>query len=116
MKIERLLERFGLHDIGVICRAMSDRPDALGNAALVGVGNQLEPDFSRRAVSKRNHLLEFPSGIDVHQRKRDRSRVKCFLRQAKHHRGVFADRVQHHRLGGGSRDFANNFDRLRLQL
>src|SRR6266545_6393444 len=75
VQIERLLERFGLHDIGVICRAMSDRTDALGNAALVGVRNQLEPDFSRRAVSKRDNLLEFPSGIDVHQRKRDRSWV-----------------------------------------
>ena len=107
---------FGFHYVGMIGGTVRDRADSLSLTPWIGIRDQLKADFARSTVAERDHLPELPSCVDVHQRKWDRTRMESLLCEAQHHRRVFADRVKHHRLGGGSRDFADNFDRLGLKL
>src|SRR6187549_600912 len=80
VQIKRLLERFSLHNVRVVRRAMGDWPDTLLSASEICISNQLKTDFDRDAISKSNHLAKLPSGIDMHQWKRDWARKKCLLR------------------------------------
>ncbi len=58
---------------------------------------QFESEFAGPAVAEFDHLVELPPGVDVQQRKRQRGRMERLARQVQHHRGVLADRVEHHR-------------------
>ena len=79
------------------------------------VDDQLGADLFRIGVAKLDHLGEFVAGVNVQQRKGDFPGEKGFLRQAQHHRGVFADGIQHHRAGKFRRGFTENVDAFCLQ-
>jgi hypothetical protein len=49
-------------------------------SVLVDVYEHVHADASGGFVAKRDHLAEFPGGIDMQQRKRRLSRRKSFLR------------------------------------
>ena len=68
-------------------------------------GRLTASQFATKLVAKLDHLAEFESGIDVQQRKRNFPRIKCLLSQPKHYGRIFADGVQHCRVGR----FRNNF-------
>jgi hypothetical protein len=46
---------------------MGDWSNTLGKASRIRIGNQLKSDFGRHAISKGNHLLKLPAGIDMNR-------------------------------------------------
>ena len=69
--VERLLQRLGLHHVGVHLRSVVERIDALGAPLGVDVDHQLEAR-SRRPIRSRNAYISrnFHGRVDVQQRKR----------------------------------------------
>ena len=83
---------------------MADRADAPGQAVLVGVDDEIEAELLGALIAERDHLLELPRRVDVHQRERQASRCEGLQRQMQEHRRILADRIEHHRvLGLGDR-------------
>ena len=68
---QRLLQRFGFHDLGVVGRSGVERIDAGLLAFDVAVYDQFDAMFARRSVAEGDHLAELPAGVDVEQRERD---------------------------------------------
>ena len=56
---------------------MGEWANALINAFLIDMNNQLKPVFRRHLVAKFDHFVEFPCGIDMHQREGRRGRVNA---------------------------------------
>ncbi len=98
VEVEGLLEALGLPQVGVHRRAMVERVDAPLDAIGVLVHEQLHADFLGHLVAELVHGPELPRRVHVQQRERRHRRVEGLRRQAQHHRAVFTDRVQHHRL------------------
>ena len=113
--VQRLLERLGLHDVGVQGRAGGDRIDAALHAVLVDMDDQIEREPAGGLVAKRNHLAKFPGGVDVQQRERKWRGIEGLDGKVQHDAGVLADRVEHHRILEFGDDLAHDFDRLRLE-
>src|SRR6185436_1053262 len=90
--VERLLERLGLHDVGVAA-AVRERRDAGGAAGLVRVDDELGVQTLRGLVAELDHLLELPAGVDVQQREGNAAREECLAGEMQQDRGVLADRV-----------------------
>ena len=116
MVIEGLLQRVGLHDLGVLLAAMLDGVDVLGQP--VGVRPDQEPDLGLacHTVAELDHLPELPARVHVQQRERDGPGMKGFLGEAQHHRGILADRVQHPRVLELRCDFPDDVDALGFEL
>jgi hypothetical protein len=114
VQIERLLERLSFQYVSMVLRTVRDRADTFCHAARVHVSNQLDAKFLSPSVPEGDHLAQFPASIDVHQREWDQTGIEGFFRQAQHHRGIFANRIEHHGPGGGSGHFSDYFDRLGL--
>jgi hypothetical protein len=97
--IQRLLQRLGLHDVGVHGGAMRDRPMPCAQAVRVDVHAQFDAGARRRAgrgsaIISRNFqpVSTCSSGIG------GRAGWKALQQQVQQHRAVLADRIQHHRL------------------
>ena len=114
--VQRLLQRLGLHHVGVHGGAVGQRRDALAHAVLVGVHEHVHVAVRRDAVTERDHLAEFPGGIDVQQRHRRPGGIKRLAQQVQQHRGILADRIQRHRMAEGRLHLAEDVDALRLQV
>ena len=112
--VERLLERLGLHDVGV-ARAMRERRDARGLAGLVGVDDELGVEALRGLVAELDHLLELPARVDVQQRERDAAREERLAGQVQQDRGVLADGIHEQRLGELGRHLAEDVDAFGLE-
>ena len=108
---ERLLEPFGLPQIGVE-RAVIERVDPTRRRFGVLVDQQVHAAFPRHPVAQFVHRLELPGGIDMQQRKRRRRGIECLARQVQHHRTVLADRIEHHRTLGLGHHLAHDVDRF----
>jgi hypothetical protein len=72
-------------------------------------------DRARHLVAELDHLAEFVGGIDVEERKRDRTGVERLLSQAEQDRRVLADGVEHHRPLEFGHHFAEDVNALGLQ-
>ncbi len=114
--VERLLQRHRLHDVRVALGAVVERVDVLLAPFGVDPDQQLGAGLGHHAAAEGDHLLELPDRVDVQQRERDRPGVEGLLGEAEHHRGVLADRVQHHRLLELGDDLAQDVDALGLEL
>ena len=115
MRPERLLQRLGLHDLGVVRGSGVERIDAGPLAFGVAMHDQLEAVFARHGVTECDHLAEFPPRVDMHQRKWDGTGQECLTRQMKHDRRVFSDRVQHDRRAALGDNLAHDVDRFCLE-
>ncbi len=113
--VERLLQRLGLHHLGMQLRAGSDRIDAAREALRIGVHQQLEAITRRDLIAVADHVAEFPFGVDVQQREGRLRRIEGLEREVQHHPGVLADRVEHHRVAELGRDLADDADGFRLE-
>ncbi|MCY1417787.1 hypothetical protein D9M71_333280 [compost metagenome] len=116
MLVQGLLEALGLHDVGVLGTAVGEGVDALGDTLRIHVSDQVQAQLLDHLVAEAVHLLEFPLGVDVHDRERQLAGEERLAGEMQHHGGILADRVQHHRvieLGG---HLTNDVDALRLQL
>ena len=110
--VERLLQRLGLHHLGVQAGAGRERVDAARDAVLVDVHDELQPDRADRFVAEGDHLAEFPGRVDVQQRKWRRRGGEGLEGQMEHDAGVLADGVEHHRTLELGHDFADDVDGL----
>ena len=65
---------------------MGEGANALFHAVLIDVHNQVKAIFCGYPVAKLDHFAEFPGGVDMHQRKGRRGRVKRLARQMQQNR------------------------------
>ena len=112
--VERLLERLGLHDVGV-ARAMRERRNARGLAGFVRVDDELGVEALGGLVAERDHFLELPARVDVQQREGNAAREEGLAGQVQQDRGVLADGIHEQRLGELGRHFAEDVDALGLE-
>ena len=114
--VQRLLETFGFHDIGMLGAAVNERVNPHRHPFRVFMHQQLAAVGFSGTVTELIHFAEFPAGIDVQQRERQGARIKRFTRQMQHHAGVFTDGVHHHRVREFGGHLTNDMDAFRLQL
>jgi hypothetical protein len=62
------------------------------------------------------HRLKLPGGVHVQERKGRWCRMEGLAGQVQHHRGVLADRVEHHGLAGTRDRFSEDLDGFGFQL
>jgi len=90
--------------------------DAGLHALLVDVHDELPVVLFRHAVAEADHLLEFPGGVDVHERERRLAGREGLQGQVQHHGGILADGIEHHRVFELGRDLADDVDGFGLEL
>src|SRR5262249_20473748 len=112
---KRVQQGAGLEQPAALFGTKTKRIRSVVDSVPIGVHDQLRADLLGEAVAKFDHLPEFVSGIDMQQRKRQLTWIKRLLGQPDHHRGVFPDRVQHHRFPKLGCHFTENMNTLRLQ-
>ena len=113
--VQRLLQAFGLHHLGVQRRAGIERIDAALHAVLIDMDDQIQPQPLGGRVAELDHLPEFPGRIDMQQRKRRLGGIERLHRQMQHHRRILADGIEHHRVGELGRHLAHDVDALGFQ-
>ena len=114
--VKSLLESLCLHDLGVLFRAMRDWADVLGDAVWIDPDQELEPDFLGHALAERDHFVEFPARVDMHERERDFAGKEGFLGEPEHDGGVFADGIEHDRVLEFGGDFPDDMDAFSFEL
>jgi hypothetical protein len=92
--VQRLFQRLGFHDVRVVCRAMIEWVDPVGERLLVRVNSQVEPHFASRSVTEGDHLAELPGRVDVQERKRERGGIEGLPSDVQEHGAVLSYRVQ----------------------
>src|SRR2546429_1193157 len=90
---KRIEQSFRFQQAAASLRAERKRIGAARERLAVLMHDELRADFTRVGIAKLDHFREFVTGVDVQQRKGNFPRVKGFLRQAQHDRGIFADRI-----------------------
>ena len=96
--VQRLFQAFSFHNIGMFRAAMNEWINPHRHAFRVFMHQQLAAVGFRRTIAELIHLAEFPAGIDMQQRERQRTWIKRLARQMQHDAGIFTDRVEHHRI------------------
>ncbi len=113
--IKSLLQRLGLHDIGMDLGAVAERPDAARHAVGIDMDDEIKAKPAGGLVAEPDHFLEFPRRIHMQKRERRLAGSEGLHRQMQHHGGVLADGIQHHRIAKFGRDLANDVDAFRFQ-
>jgi len=93
--IERLLQRFGFHDMGMALAAVIERINICCDAFRIDPFDHLGAGICNSAIAKLDHLAKLPRRIDMQKRERDLAWVEGLARQMKQNGGVLADRIQH---------------------
>src|ERR1700704_5306508 len=106
---------FGLQQSAALLGAKRIWVGAACDGLFVSVNDQFCADLLGVRVSECDHLREFIAGINVQKRKRNSSWKESLLRQAQHYRGVFANRIQHHRAREFRDRLAQYVNALRFQ-
>src|SRR6185312_5241802 len=109
---QRIEQGLGLEQGAAFAWAQPERISAHRDGLMIGMDYQLHAQFAAGPIAKLAHFPEFISSIDMHERKGNRSWIKCFLGQTKHDRRVFADGIQESRAGKLCRRFTKNIDAL----
>jgi hypothetical protein len=89
--VEGLLQRLGLHDVGVIAGAVCERVDPGGQRCFIAMDDEPDTGFGDDTLAMRVHVPELPGGVDMEQRKRHRRGVKRLSRQVQEHPRVLPD-------------------------
>jgi hypothetical protein len=82
----------------------------------VGVDDEIELERPRRRVAKRDHLAEFPGGIDMQHRQRNARRIERLAREVQQDCRILAGRIKQHRPGERRHRLAQDRDAFRLEL
>ncbi|CQR23188.1 Uncharacterised protein [Yersinia enterocolitica] len=77
---------------------------------------QLTAKRFSRVVTEFIHFTEFPAGVHMQQWEWQVTGEECLARQMQHHRRVFTDGIEHHRVTEFGGHFTDDMDTLRLQL
>src|SRR5580765_7526732 len=108
MLVERLLQRLGLHHLGMQRRARSDRVDAALKSFLVDMNDQFQPEAPYRRVAKFDHLAELPHRVDMEQRQRKLRGMERLPRKMQQNVRALADRIHQYRVAEFGRDLAQD--------
>ena len=114
--VERLLERLGLHNVGVLLAAVGEGAYSRRYALCVGVDEKFEAKVFNMAITKFDHLFEFPGGVNVQQRKRGLAWIESLKCEVQHDGGIFSHRVEHDGIIEFRHDLSNNVNALCLEL
>src|SRR3984885_4347094 len=95
MKVERMPQRLGLHDVGMARRTVAEWAYTRREPVAIDVNQKLETEFAHTLVAERDHLAKLPGGVDMQQRKRRLAGMESLHRQMQQYRGVLADRIEH---------------------
>jgi hypothetical protein len=79
------------------------------------VDQEVEAEFLRAGVAEGDHLAELPGRVDVEQRERQAPGREGLQGEVQQHRGILADRVEHHRILGLGDRLPEDVDALGLQ-
>ena len=116
VQIQRLFERVRLHDFGVLFAVLT-RVNSQFEPLMIDVNNQFDTQLIFDVVvAELDHLLEFPSRIDMQKRKWRLGWIERFERQVRHDRRVLAHGVEHDGLLKFRSHLSNNVDALGFQL
>ena len=115
MLVKRLLQRFGLHDLGVTRRSMGKGANPVSKPVRIGVDQQIKPELCHSLVSEFDHLAKLPGCVDMQEPERRLCRIERLQRQMQHHCAVLADGIEKHGIFGFGRDLAKNLHRLGLK-
>ena len=119
VQVQRLLQGFGLHDVGVNGSTMGDRADAPADPVTIDVDEQLEAELGHAPVAEGNHLLELPQRVHVQQSNGRLGREEGLHGEMQQDGRVLADRVQDDGLAKSRGSFPQDMDALsfeRLQV
>ena len=83
--VQRLLQTFGFPHISMHARTMGEGIDALSHGFGILIDQQFEAELFGKIIPERVHFLEFPSGINMEQRKRQFAWCEGFHRQMQHY-------------------------------
>lgn len=111
--VQGLLEGLCLHDVCIGC-AIVEGIDALFDAFLIDIFDELQAVLLHGFIAEADHFLELPRRIDMEERERRFFRIKGLQSQVKHDRTVFADGIEHDRLFTFRSDFADDVNRFGL--
>ncbi|MNE07512.1 hypothetical protein D3C80_1001350 [compost metagenome] len=100
----------------MLTAAVYKRVDAHRHAFRVFMHQQFAAISFRGTVAEFVHLTEFPAGIHMQQRERQRPRIKRFTRQMQHHAGVFPDGIHHHGIGEFGSHLADDMNAFCFEL
>jgi len=78
----------------------------------IAMNDELRANFFRVRIAERNHLGKLVARINMKQRERNLAWVKGLLRQAQHYRGIFPNRIHHHRVRELGHRFPKDVDAL----
>src|SRR5207249_1303000 len=89
-------QRFGLQQSTAALGSQAKGIRAIVDRILIGVNDELCAHLPRVPVAELDHLAKFVRGVDVEQRKRNRSGMECLLRQSEQDGRILSDRIQHY--------------------
>ena len=82
--VEGVLQPIRLHQLRMLLTIL-ERMNVVSLALFIDVDDDIEAQIlARIALAKRDHLLELPCRINMHQRKGRVCRIECLLRQTHH--------------------------------
>jgi hypothetical protein len=82
---------------------------------MIGVHDQVEPEFAHCAIAEGDHVAELPGRVDVQQRERQLARPERLAGQMQEHSRILADRIEQHRPAELRRRLAEDVDAFRLE-
>src|ERR1700733_13672587 len=81
--VKRLLERHGLHRMGMQRRPRNDGVDTCLEAFFVDVDYKIQSQPFCGSIAESNHVPEFPRRVDVQKREWHAARLECLDRKVK---------------------------------
>lgn len=97
-------------------RAVGKRTNASLEGLFVAFNNEIPTVFLGVPIAERQHFLEFPFGVNVHQGEGGTTRSESLLCQAYHDAGILTDAVKHHWILKFRRHFADDVDGLGFEF
>ena len=79
--VQRLFQAFGFHDVSVFGAAVNEWINPHRHTFWIFMHQQLAAVGFCRTIAKFIHLTEFPAGINMQQRERQRTWIKRLARQ-----------------------------------
>ena len=94
---------------------MVKRVDPLSDTLHVGVYQHIQIIFFCCSVTKFDHLMKLPCGVDMEKWKGDFFGIKGFSGEMQHDGAVLSDRIKHNGFFAFCSYFPHDVDRLCLQ-
>ena len=114
--IQRLLQGFRFHHVGMDRGTVGDGADAGLQSILIGIHEKLETEFAGAPVAEGDHVPELPGRVDVKKLEGRLGGMERLEREMEKDRRVLADRVEQHRIGKHGSGLPQHMNALGFQL